>query len=189
MLRDTAGLHVSRDPVETLGMAKTLENSGSADLVLFVLEAHRPLGEEDLRVYEWIHSKPMLIVLNKIDLLNGSAAKAEVPDHWLPERCVRISALSGQGVEELQERIIRGVTGENDLDVSGSVIPNLRQKELLERSLASAAAAAADVVNGSAPELVSINLTQAVDGLGEILGSTVKVDILDAIFSRFCIGK
>ena len=97
MLRDTAGLHVSRDPVETLGMAKTLENSGSADLVLFVLEAHRPLGEEDVRVYEWIRSKPLLIVLNKIDLLNGSAAKAEVPDDWLPERCVRISALSGQG--------------------------------------------------------------------------------------------
>ena len=189
MLRDTAGLHVSRDPVETLGMAKTLENSGSADLVLFVLEAHRPLGEEDVRVYEWIRSKPMLIVLNKIDLLNGSAAKAEVPDDWLPERCVRISALSGQGVEELQERIIRAATGESGIEVAGTLIPNLRQKELLERSLASAAAAAADVVNGSAPELVSINLTQAVDGLGEILGSTVKVDILDAIFSRFCIGK
>jgi tRNA modification GTPase len=189
MLRDTAGLHVSRDPVETLGMAKTLENSGSADLVLFVLEAHRPLGEEDLRVYEWIRLRPMLIVLNKIDLLNGSVAQAEVPDDWPRERCVRISAFSGQGMEELQERIIQAATGESGLEVAGTVIPNLRQKELLERSLASAAAAANDFENGTAPEFVSINLTRAADGLGEILGTTVKVDILDAIFSRFCIGK
>ncbi|MDO8944397.1 MAG: tRNA uridine-5-carboxymethylaminomethyl(34) synthesis GTPase MnmE [Desulfobacterales bacterium] len=189
MLRDTAGLHVSRDPVETLGMTKTLDTSGSADLVLFVLEAHRPLSEEDWRVYEWIRSKPMLIVLNKIDLLNGSAAKAEVPDDWPRERCVRISAFSGQGMEELQERIIQAATGESGLEVAGTVIPNLRQKELLERSLASAAAAANDLENGTAPEFVSINLTRAADGLGEILGTTVKVDILDAIFSRFCIGK
>ena len=189
MLRDTAGLHASRDPVETLGMAKTLENSGSADLVLFVLEAHRPLDEEDVRVYEWIRSRPMLIVLNKIDLLNGSAAPAEVPDGWSREPCVRISALSGQGVEELQERIIQAATGASGIEVAGTVIPNLRQKELLERSLASAAAAASDLVNGSGPELVAIHLTRAADGLGEILGTTVKLDILDAIFSRFCIGK
>ena len=189
MLRDTAGLHSSSDPIETLGMAKTLENSGSADLVLFVLEAHRPLGEEDLQVYEWVRSRPMLIVLNKIDLLNGSGAKVEVPNDWSPERCVRISALSGQGVEELQERIIQAATGDSSLERLGTVIPNLRQKELLGRSLASAEAAASDIVNGFAPELVAIHLTLAADGLGEILGTTVKVEILDAIFSRFCIGK
>ena len=112
----------------------------------------------------------------------GPPLKAEVPDDWLPERCVRISALSGQGVEELQERIIRAATGESGLDVAGTVIPNLRQKELLERSLASATAAANDVANGSPPELVSIHLTQTVDGLGEILGSTVKEDILGCHF-------
>jgi tRNA modification GTPase len=131
----------------------------------------------------------MLIVLNKIDLLNGPAAKAEVPDDWSREACVRVSALSGQGVEELRERIIQTTTSESGIEVAGTVIPNLRQKELLERSLASAIAAATDIVNGSAAELVSIHLTLAADGLGEILGTTVKVDILDAIFSRFCIGK
>jgi tRNA modification GTPase len=128
-------------------------------------------------------------VLNKIDLLNECVAKAEVPDDWSVEGCVRISALSGQGVEELQERIIRTATGANGIEVAGAVIPNLRQKELLECSLASADAAATDIVNGSAPELVAVHLTQAADGLAEIMGTTVKVDILDAIFSRFCIGK
>jgi tRNA modification GTPase len=189
MLRDTAGLHSSSDPIETLGMARTLENSGSADLVLFVLEAHRQLSEEDLRVYEWIRAKPMLIVLNKIDLMNGSAVKAELPDDWPRERCVRICALSGQGVEGLQERIIQTATGESVLDMAGIVIPNLRQKELLEHSLASVAAAATDLENGLSPELVAVHLIRAADGLGEILGTTVKVEILDAIFSRFCIGK
>jgi tRNA modification GTPase len=189
MLRDTAGLHSSCDPIETLGMVRTLESSGSADLVLFVLEAHRPLSEQDLRVYESIRARPMLIVLNKIDLLNGSAAKAEVPDDWPRERCVPLSALSGQGVEGLQERIVATAAGNSGLELDGMVIPNLRQKELLERSLASAASAATDLTSGSAPELIAVHLTQAADSLGEILGTTVKVDILDAIFSRFCIGK
>jgi tRNA modification GTPase len=189
MLRDTAGLHSSSDPIETLGMLRTLENSGSADLVLFVIEAQRPLSEEDLQVYESIRATPMLIVLNKIDLLNGSTAKAEVPEGWPRERCVPISALSGQGVEGLQERIIATAAGESGLELDGMVIPNLRQKLLLERSLASAASAATDLASGSAPELIAVHLTQASDNLGEILGTTVKVDILDAIFSRFCIGK
>lgn len=189
MLRDTAGLHSSRDPIETLGMAKTLENCGSADLVLFVLEAHRQLSEEDLQVYEWFRERPMLIVLNKVDLLNGSAVKAEIPDDWPRERCVPISALIGQGVEELPERIIQTATGERGLEMDGIVIPNLRQKELLEHSLASAEATATDLVNGSAPELIAIHLSRAMVGLGEIIGTTVKVEILDAIFSRFCIGK
>ena len=170
-------------------MARTLENSGSADLVLFVIEAHRPLSEADLQVYESIRARPMLIVLNKIDLLNGSAAKAKVPDDWPRERCVPISALNGQGVEGLQGRIIATATGDSGLELDGTVIPNLRQKELLERSLASAVAAATDLANGSAAELIAVHLTQAADGLGEVVGTTVKVDILDAIFSRFCIGK
>jgi len=189
MLRDTAGLHSSRDPIETLGMARTLENSGSADLLLFVLEAHRPLSGEDFQVYEWIRARPMLIVLNKIDLLNGSAVRAEVPDDWPRERCVPISALSGQGVEELQERIIATAASNSEPELESTVIPNLRQKALLEHSLASAASAASDMASGSAAELIAVHLTQAADSLGEILGTTVKVDILDAIFSRFCIGK
>jgi tRNA modification GTPase len=189
VLRDTAGLHASRDPVETLGMAKTLENSGSADLALFVIEAHRPLGAEDRQVYEWIRGRPMLIVLNKIDLLNGSAVRPEVPQEWSREPCVPVSALSGQGVEELRDRILRTAAGESGFEVAGAVIPNLRQKELLERSLASADAAATDLANGSAPELVAVHLTRAAECLAQILGATVKVDILDAIFSRFCIGK
>ena len=189
MLRDTAGLHTSSDPVETLGMAKTLENSGKSDLVLLVLEAHRPLTEEDLRVYELTRSKPMLIVLNKIDLLNKFAPEAVLPEDWSRELCVRISALNGQGVEELQERIIEAATGENGIELAETLIPNLRQKELLDRSLASAAAAAADLVNGSGLELVAIHIGRAADCLGQILGTTVKMDILDAIFSRFCIGK
>ncbi len=189
MLRDTAGLHSSRDPIENLGMARTLETTGSADLVLFVLEAQRPLNEEDLQVYEWIRARPMLIVLNKIDLLNGSAVKAGIPDDWPRERCVPISALIGQGVEELPERIIEAATGESGIETAGVMIPNLRQKELLERSLESAEAAAIEIKSGSAPELITIHLARAMAGLGEILGTTVKVEILDAIFSRFCIGK
>ncbi|MBI5578577.1 MAG: tRNA uridine-5-carboxymethylaminomethyl(34) synthesis GTPase MnmE [Deltaproteobacteria bacterium] len=189
MLSDTAGLHASPDPIETLGMERTLANCGSADLVLFVLEAHRPLGGEDLRVYERICARPLLIVLNKIDLLDGSAPKAEVPDDWSRAPCVRISALSGQGVEELLELLIQAATGASGLEVAGAVIPNLRQKELLELSLESATAAASDLVNGFPPELAGIHLSRAEASLGEILGTTVKADILDAIFSRFCIGK
>ncbi len=186
-LQDTAGLHPSPDLVEKIGMAKALESSGQSDLVLLVAEAHRPIGVEDHRVYEQVVTKPLILVLNKIDLWQGPGDGADLPESWQAHPHVRLSALTGSGIDELRSELVRTAGG--DLPASGALIPNLRQKALMERALNAAAAADADLERHAGPELVAVNLSLAADCLAEIMGTRGGADILDAIFSRFCIGK
>jgi tRNA modification GTPase len=186
-LQDTAGLHPSPDMVERIGMAKTLESSGLSDLVLLVIEAHRPIGVEDRRIYEQVGSKPLILILNKIDLWQGPGDGTDLPAGWRTHPCVRLSALTGSGIDELRSELVR--TACDDLPATDALIPNLRQKSLMERALAAATAADADLERNAGPELVAVNLTLAADCIAEILGTRAGAEILDAIFSRFCIGK
>ncbi len=186
-LQDTAGLHPSPDLVEKIGMAKTLESSGQSDLVLLVVEAHRPIGVEDHRIYEQVGAKPMILVLNKIDLWEGPGDGADLPERWQAHPRVRLSALTGSGIDDLRSELVR--TAGDDLPAPDALIPNLRQKVLMEQASAAAKAADADLARQAGPELVAVNLTLAADCLAEIMGTHAGVDILGAIFSRFCIGK
>ncbi len=187
-LHDTAGLHRSPDPVESIGMAKTLKSAGEADLVLLVVEAHQPIDREDIRIFEMVGSKPRIVVMNKIDLRNRAGAGADLPDSMRDSCCLAVSALTGAGIEELRAQLHQAAVG-GAAKTDGTLIPNLRQKGLMERSLAAATAAAQDLARHAAPELVAVNIALASDCLGEILGTHAKADILDGIFSRFCIGK
>jgi tRNA modification GTPase len=188
-LWDTAGLHDSGDPLEVLGMQKAEEQSLRADLNLFVLEAHCPLSAADAIVFEKIRTRPVVIVFNKIDLLSGSGSPPRLPPDWPAAVQVPVSALSGQGMEQLREAIIETAAGDRALETEAAMIPNLRQKVLLERCSESAEAACAGLENGLATDLVAIHLADAVAALDEMLGSSARPDILEAIFSRFCIGK
>ena len=186
-LQDTAGLHASPDLVEKIGMAKTLESSGRSDLVLLVVEAHRPIVDGDHRIYEQVGSKPLILVMNKIDLRPGRGDGAELPASWQAHPCVRLSALTGSGIDALRSELVGAACG--DLPAPDALIPNLRQKTLMERALVAAKAAGADIERHAGPELVAVNLTLASDCIAEILGTRAGADVLDAIFSRFCIGK
>lgn len=188
-LWDTAGLHESVDPVEAIGMQKTFERAEHADLILFVLEAHRPLAAEDFVIYRKIASKPIVFVLNKIDLADGCSPADAIPDDWAESSRAPVSALTGIGIEALREMISKNVRGDGYLQTAAATIPNLRQKVLLEGCLEAIEAAVLGLEKRDSPELVDIHLRQALDRLDEILGNKVKVEIIDAIFSRFCIGK
>lgn len=187
-LQDTAGLHRSPDPVEGIGMQKALESAETSDLFILVVEAPRPLGPEDIRIYEMVGPKPCIVVINKIDLLTGSGGGAGLPPSWHENRCHSVSALTGEGIDALRAELYRTAAG-NVEQTAGTLIPNLRQKGLMERALAAATAAAEDLARNAAPELVAVNVALASDCLGEILGTDAGADILDGIFSRFCIGK
>jgi tRNA modification GTPase len=188
IVADTAGLHDTHDPIETIGIEKTIENVTGADLVLFMVEADRALSEDDYKIFERFRSKPVLVVINKIDLVdNGNAV--DIPADWASRKCVQVSALYGRGMETLKEQIIATAFGETPLDLEAGIVPNLRQKLLLDDSLNAAQAIRHELNNGQPMELIAIQLQDAVDALGQILGTTVKVDVLDQIFSRFCIGK
>jgi tRNA modification GTPase len=189
LLADTAGIHDSPDPVEAIGMQRTLEAVRNADLVLFVLEAHRPVSEGDRALFAGIGAKPVMFVLNKADLVAASGAAARVPEDWPRGRSCLVSALTGEGVEALRRAIARSAGGEDGLPSAGAVIPNLRQKLLLESCLEAADSAVKALEPGLGHEIAAIHLSDIVTGCGEVLGTHAGVDLLEHIFSRFCIGK
>jgi tRNA modification GTPase len=188
ILADTAGLHDTKDPIETLGIEKTMENIEGADMVVFMIEAHRPLTIEDHKIFNKVQSKPLIIALNKIDLANGESPVV-LPDSWMEKDCVEISALYDMGIEHLKEKMILTGFGKDPIDIETALVPNLRQKLLMEDSLRASEITNRELENGTPMELIAIHLQEAIDSLGQILGTNVKVDVLNQIFSRFCIGK
>jgi tRNA modification GTPase len=188
IIADTAGLHRTDDPLETLGIDKTLENVNGADLVLFMIEAVVALKDEDFDIFEKIQPKPVIIVINKIDLLNGNPLP-KLPQAWADKACVRISALYDHGMEALKQQIIETIGGRNPIDMQETIIPTLRQKLLLESSLRTAETVVGEMKSAVPMELIAIHLRDVLGTLGEITGATVRVDILDHIFNQFCIGK
>ena len=188
ILSDTAGLHDTDDPIETLGIEKTIENINGADLVLFMVEANCPVTAEDFSVFEQIRSKSMIIVINKIDLINANEI-FKLPEAWEGIECVRTSALYDRGIDHLKDQIIELAFGQEPLDLAAVIVPNMRQKSLLEDSLGAAEAICRELINKTPMELVAIHFQEAIEALGQILGTNVKVDLLEQIFSRFCIGK
>jgi tRNA modification GTPase len=188
ILTDTAGLHDTDDPIEVIGIEKTVENLNGADLVLFMVEANLPPTAEDFTILEQIRPKRFIIVMNKIDLIKNNSPVL-LPDEWENHQCVRISALYNQGIDSLKKQIVETALGNNPVEIEDCVVPNLRQKILLEDSLKTAVNIRRKLYDGVPVELIAIDLQEAIDYLGMILGSSTKLDVLDQIFSRFCIGK
>jgi tRNA modification GTPase len=186
---DTAGLQEPGGPVESIGIQKTWECCAHADLILFVVEAHKPLSDDDFRIFSRIRSKPVVCVFNKIDLLGKASREPELPSDWLQFPSIPVSAMKGLGLDELRAAIIQSAWSESVMSVHGKIMPNLRQKLVLERCAAAAEATVDCIEKGGTPEIVAIHLREVVDYLDEVLGARVKTDILENIFNRFCIGK
>ena len=187
-LIDTAGLHQTDNPLEAAGVEFTRKRLDEADLVLFMVDCSVPLSDQDVKIYDLVRKRKTILVINKIDLGDeGVVGRIVEPLQGLS--WVQISALYNQGIEELKAAVLEQVahaTGPADLP---SIVPNLRHKIALERALK----ASGDAVEGfqarRPAELVAVDLKEALDALGEIVGVITTDDILDQIFSRFCIGK
>ena len=188
IIADTAGLHETDDPVEVIGIEKAQEYIRDSDLILFMVDASDPLIEEDYKIYEIISNKRLIIVINKSDLVEDDFA-LEIPDSWNTLPRIKISALYGTGLNELKDLIANLSIGEYGLEVQNKIIPNLRHKIALERSLRLCVAAIEEIRKETSFEFIAIDIKEAVDSLGEIIGDTATDDVIDQIFSRFCIGK
>jgi tRNA modification GTPase len=112
-----------------------------------------------------------------------------IPGKWGKTFSANISALYGSGVGRLKELIAKLATGEYRFEVRNRIVPNLRHKIALEKSLALAVSAAEEIRKGTPIELIAIDIQETIDSLGEIIGVSVREDVIDLIFSRFCIGK
>jgi tRNA modification GTPase len=188
VISDTAGVHKTDNPVEKIGIERTLEHVNGSDLVLFLIEAHRAVDPEDHLIYDRINAKPKIVVLNKIDLIR-QGNEISLPDSWRFDDQVSISALYDRGIDQLKDKVLKVAGGQNFLDFEGVAVPNLRHKLLLETSRDAADSVIEQLKSGISSDLLAIPLQEAIDALGVISGDNVKVDVLNEIFSRFCVGK
>jgi len=184
-LLDTAGIRESDDQVEQEGVRLTLDRIPKADLVLFVVDGSAPFGAEDQAILEAIGSKTHILVRNKSDLPDC----VELPG-GLSSHSVSISTVTGEGVAELRDAITgafmhgKAIDGREYVAVSRARHRDalLKARESLERFIVNLQA-------GVNMELLPIDLREALDAVGEVTGETTADDVLDRIFSSFCIGK
>jgi len=188
VLVDTAGVRESVDPVESVGILRAERLAGEADLVLFMIDAGAGVTDEDIAVYHKIAKKSGLLVINKIDL-EEKDRPVEIPGRWfLKEDIIRISVRYEKGIDRLKERIYHYVIGKEGLEES-RIVPNLRQKSLIEKGLHAACRARKGLAGELPPELLAIDLKETQSALNQVVGKEPRYDILEHIFGRFCIGK
>jgi tRNA modification GTPase len=176
-LVDTAGIRQALDEAESIGIRKSMEALADADLVLVVLDASRP--DEDTELLRHAEGRPAIVVGNKCDL--GIAVR------YPP--LLYASALTGEGITELRAEILRHIGGETGAQAETGFLTNVRHQSLVQESIA-ALNAASIAVDAEVPhEMLLLDLYSALQPLDAITGATTTDDILNLIFSKFCIGK
>lgn len=183
VLVDTAGIVQSADLVEHLGVERSRRSIEQADLVMLVLDQSEALTPQDEAIRELLGDKAVIAVANKADL----PLKASLDS--LPWKPIAISALTGSGLQDLEREMVRTALGGSVATSDALLVSNPRHKEALARALHHLKAATDSLSNGLPDDFVSIDLTAALTALGEITGETVGEELLETIFSRFCIGK
>ena len=184
-LVDTAGIRQALDEAESIGIRKSMEALADADLVLAVLDASQPASAEDEELLRQTQSRPAIVVGNKCDLQYSgqwSVASGQIP-------VVRVSALTGEGIADLRSEILRHIGGETGTQVEAGFLTNVRHQGLVKDSLAGLDAAIAAVAGKVPHEMLLLDLYSTLRPLDAITGATTADDILNLIFSTFCIGK
>ncbi len=179
-LVDTAGIRRALDEAEKIGIQKSMEALADADLVLVVIDSSQPLSEEDNELLKDVEQRSSILVRNKVDLGNSSSPK------W---PAIETSAISGRGIPELRAEILRHIGGENGARGEAAFLTNLRHQKLVKESISALTDAETAVGNRTPHEMLLLDLYNALRALDEIPGATTNDDILNLIFSQFCIGK
>ena len=188
-IMDTAGLREVKDEVERQGIHLTLEKIAEADLLLIVIDRSRPLNSDDMDILAQCEKKKTLVVINKIDLpvATGYREKADFLNRF---PTVEISALSGLGLDHLKEAIKDSILSDNSLAATTShAVPNLRHRKALQSAKKCFENASIKARTHAPMEIVAFELRTGLDALGEITGQTIDDEVLDSIFSQFCLGK
>lgn len=183
---DTAGIRETEDIVEKIGVEKSKEKIAEADLIIFMIDLSRELDDEDKEIMDYIRDKKYIVLLNKSDLKN-KVVKEDLIGLDL-KYIIESSAKIGKGLDELKDSIkelfFKGEVKNQDI-----IITNARHKEALIRAKESLSSALDTLNNTLAIDLSSIDIRNAWSKLGEITGDTLEEDIIDKIFSEFCLGK
>jgi tRNA modification GTPase len=202
-LVDTAGIRQALDEAEFIGIRKSLEALADADLVLVVLDASQPMHETDRELLEQVGARVAIAVQNKIDAAPFTGEVASNANLQLSREApvtgkfagggfelplVRTSAVTGEGIELLRETILRQIGGDG-AQIESGFLTNVRQRDLVTKAIAGLDAATHAVGQKIPHEMILLDLYNALRPLDEITGATTADDILNRIFSSFCIGK
>lgn len=186
---DTAGIRNTRDKIEQIGVERAKEYAGTADLIIYVVDVSRPLDDNDEEIMRLVRSRKTIVLLNKSDL-DSVISKEMLRERMENETpVIEISAKEETGIRELEETLkamfLKGEVSFND----EIYITNIRQKTALQEALTSLEKVAESIENQMPEDFYSIDLMDAYESLGSITGETIGEDLVNEIFSKFCMGK
>lgn len=181
---DTAGIRETEDLVEKIGVERSKEKINEADLVVFMLDLSRRLDSDDKEILDYIKDKKYIVILNKSDL------KRELEEYSFDDmkNVIEISAKNGDGIDTLKKKI-KELFFKGEINSTDLMITNSRHKEALYKAKEKCLASLETLNSGVSIDLASIDIRGAWMNLGEVSGETLEEDIIDKIFSEFCLGK
>jgi tRNA modification GTPase len=183
-LVDTAGIRRALDEAESIGIRKAMEALADADMVLVVLDTSEPVSAEDHELLNQVEGRTAIVVENKADI-----AGSQFPVLSSQLARVRTSAITGEGIPELRSRILQHIGGDGSAQAESGFLTNVRHQGLVRNALEALDAVRSAVHNRVPHEMLLLDLYNALRPLDEITGATTTDDILNLIFSTFCIGK
>jgi tRNA modification GTPase len=183
---DTAGIRETEDTVEKIGIEKALNKVDDADLVIMIFDSSKELEIEDEKILHYIKNKKVIYIKNKTDLEN----KLNLSDYKeIENEIINISILQNQGLDDIIDKINK-MFFEGNLNVSDElIINNVRHKNLLIKAKNSIEEVLNSIDNNMTIDFIEIDLKEAMEQLGLIVGKSVSDDLVDKIFNEFCIGK
>ena len=183
-ITDTAGIRETEDIVEKIGVEKSKEKIEEADLIVLMLDTSREIDDEDKAIIDKIKDRKYIVLLNKIDL--DIKMSQEVISNI--NNKIHISAKTGMGIDDLKAEI-KNLFFNGEINSESLIISNTRHKQALYRALENCDTALSRVNANEYLDLISIYITAAMKALGEITGNELEEDLLNKIFSEFCVGK
>lgn len=180
---DTAGIRKTNNLVEQIGVEKSKQIIDKCDLIILILNNNEPLTNEDKDLINTIKDKKHIILVNKIDL----EQKLDITK--IPDNIIKISIKENKGIEELKQKITKIFNLEQIETKDLTYLSDARSISLLKKSLNYIEDAITSINNNDPIEIVELNIKNAWEALGEIIGETYKEELIDELFSRFCLGK
>lgn len=187
-IADTAGIRSTEDEIEKIGVEKSKKLAKNADLILLILDNSKPISKEDLEILEFTKEKKLIVIINKIDL-DSNLKEEEICKYVNKENILKISAKKDLGFENLKEKI-ETLFFEGKININeDALICNERNKNSLYNSIKSLKNVLTTIENLMPEDFISMDLLDSYTYLGEITGESLDEDVLDKIFSEFCLGK
>ena len=187
-LVDTAGIRKAKDEVEKIGISKSREIAKEADLIIAIFDSSKDLTDEDMEILNLIKGKKVIILLNKIDL-NPQIDENDSRLLAVSQDIIKVSALNNLGIDKLYEKIT-DMFNLDQINLDNEIlITNLRQKNLITKAIEHIQETKNTMSNNMPLDIVAISIKEILEDLGSITGDEVSEDIIDEIFSKFCLGK